>query len=87
VGQKVIGNTAYLTIRTFAPGRITGSGSNVSTLARNLGSAQSGTSLKVSLNGSGRSRRKPLRVKIRVGFLPKSKSFGNSVAYTTVTYR
>jgi hypothetical protein len=87
VGQKVIGRTAYLTIRTFAPGRISGSGSNVSTVARNLGSAQSGTSLKVSLNGSGRSRRKPLRVKIRVGFLPRSKSFGNSVAYTTVTYR
>lgn len=87
VGQKVIGRTAYLTIRTFAPGRITGSGPNVSTAARNLGSAQSGTSLKVSLNGSGRSRRKPLRVKIRVGFLPKSKSFGNSVAYATVVYR
>jgi hypothetical protein len=84
VGQKVIGNTAYLTVRTFAPGRISGSGSNVSTVVRHLNSAQSGTSLKVSLNGS---RRKPLRVKIRVGFVPKSKSFGNSVAYATVVFR
>ncbi|HEX7609227.1 MAG TPA: hypothetical protein VF380_01015, partial [Solirubrobacteraceae bacterium] len=87
VGKKVIGKTAYLTIRTFAAGRISGSGANVSTVARNLNSAQSGTSLKVSLNGSGRSRRKPLKVKIRVGFLPKSKSFGNSVAFTTVVFR
>jgi hypothetical protein len=87
VGKRVIGNTAYLTIRTFAAGRITGSGPNVSTVGRNLGSAQSGTSLKISLSGNGRSRRKPLRVRLRVGFKPKSRSVGSSVAYTTVTYR
>jgi hypothetical protein len=86
VGQKVIGNTAYLTVRTFAPGRISGSGSNVITTGRNLSSAQSGTSLKVSLNGYGASH-KPRKVKIRVGFNPKSKSFGTSVAYATVYYR
>ena len=87
VGKKVIGNTAYLTVKTFAPGRISGSGSNVTTVARWLNSAQSGAGLHVPLNGAGRSRGKPLSVKIRVGFYPKNKSAGTSTTYTTVTFR
>ena len=87
VGKKVIGNTAYLTVKTFAPGRISGSGSNVTTVAKWFNSAQSGAGLKVSLNGAGLSHGKPLNVKIRVGFYPKNKSAGSSVTYTTVTFR
>ena len=32
VGHKVVGNTAYLTVRTFAAGRISGSGKGLSTV-------------------------------------------------------
>ena len=87
VGQKVIGNVAYLTIKTRAAGRISGSGSNVTTVARNLDTAKESVGLAVPLNGSGRSHGKPLKVKIRVGFLPKNKALSTSVAYTTVTFR
>lgn len=85
IGHKVVGNTAYLTIKTFAAGRISGSGSGVSTVTRSLGAAHNAVTLKVPLSSSGRSRRKPLKVKIRVGFVPKKGA--HSVAYATVTFR
>ncbi len=87
VGQKVVGDTAYLTIRTYSAGRISGSGPNLSTVARNLGSAQKTASLKVPLSSGGRSKGRPLRVRVRVGFFPKKKGAPTSVAYTTVTFR
>ena len=34
VGHKVVGNTAYLTVKTFAAGRISGSGANLATVVR-----------------------------------------------------
>jgi hypothetical protein len=87
VGKKVVGNTAYLTIRTFEAGRISGSGPNLSTVARHLGSAQKQASLKVPLSGGGRSKGRPLSVRVRVGFFPKKHGAATSVAYTTVTFR
>ena len=36
IGQKVSGNTADLTVKTFEAGRVSGSGSNLSTVARAL---------------------------------------------------
>ena len=39
------------------------------------------------LNSYGRSHGKPLKVKIRVGFYPKTKGLYTSTAYTTVTFR
>jgi hypothetical protein len=86
VGAKVVGSTAYLTVQTFAAGRISGKGSNLSTVFRQLGSAQNTASLKVPLSRSGLSRRRPFKVKVRVGFVPKAKG-PTSVAYTTVTFR
>jgi hypothetical protein len=87
VGQKVVGNTVYLTIRTYSAGRISGSGPNLSTVARNLGSAQKTASLKVPLSSGGRSKGRPLRVRVRVGFFPKKKGAPTSVVHTTVTFR
>ncbi len=87
VGQKVVGNTAYLTVRTYSAGRISGSGPNLATVARQLGSAQKTASLKVPLTSAGRSKGRPLRVRVRVGFFPKKKGAATSVAYTTVTFR
>ncbi len=86
VGHKVIGKTAYLTIQTFAPGRISGSGSGVTTVARTLSAATRSATLKVPLSRSGRGKRKPLKVKIRVGFLPKGKG-AHSTATVSVTFR
>jgi hypothetical protein len=88
-GQKTVGNTAYITVQTYAPGRISGSGSNLATTYRHLNNAQKTATLKVPLSSGGRSKGKPLKVKLRVGFVPKKKSpgLGDSAATTTVTFR
>jgi len=87
VGQKVVGDTAYLTVQTYAPGRLSGRGPNLATVYRSLGQAQKTASLKVPLTTSGRFKGRPLRVRVRVGFVPKKKGAASSVAYTTVTFR
>jgi hypothetical protein len=86
VGHKVVGNTAYLTIETYAAGRISGSGKSLSTIRRTLNAASKATTLKIPLSKSGRSRRRPFKVKIRVGFVPKKKG-AHSTASVTVSFR
>jgi len=85
LGRKVVGNTAYLTIQTFAAGRISGSGFGLGTVYRTLSSAARYATLKVGLSNTGRSLPKPLRVKIRVGFTPTRRG-AHSVAFVTVTF-
>jgi hypothetical protein len=87
VGQKVVGSTAYITVQTFSAGRISGKGANVGTVFRGLSRAERTATLKVSLTRAGRNRRRPLRVKLRVGFVPKKKGTPSSAAFTTVTFR
>jgi hypothetical protein len=87
VGQKVVGTTAYITVQTFSAGRISGKGSNLGTVFRGLSKAARTATLKVSLTRAGRGRGRPLRVKLRVGFVPKKKGTPSSVTYTTVTFR
>jgi hypothetical protein len=86
VGKKVIGNTAYITVQTYAAGRISGSGSNLATTYRKLSKAEKTATLEVSLSRAGQRRGRPLKVKLRVGFVPKTKSVGNSASTTTVTF-
>jgi hypothetical protein len=86
VGQKVIGNTAYLTVQTYSPGRISGSGPNLSTVARHLNQAQKSASLQVPLSRAGRGKGRPFSTRVRVGFFPKKKGAPTSVAYTTVRF-
>jgi hypothetical protein len=85
IGHKVIGNTAYLTVKTFAAGRVSGTGNGVSRASRSFSGAQNAATLKVPLSSSGKARRKPLKVKIRVGFVPRKGA--HSTTYVTVTYR
>jgi hypothetical protein len=85
-GKKVIGNTAYITVQTYSAGRISGSGSNLKTVYRHLGKAEKTATLKVPLSNAGLRRGRPLRVKLRVGFVPKTKSNGNSASTTTVIF-
>jgi hypothetical protein len=87
VGEKTIGNTAYITVQTFEAGRISGSGSNLASTYRYLGRAEKTATLKVPLSRRGRSRGRPLRVRLRVGFVPKKHGAPKSAATRTVTFR
>ena len=87
VGGKVIGSTAYITVRTFAPGRVSGSGGGLATVFRHLGRASNAATLKVPLSRSGRRRGRPFTVRLRVGFVPNNRRTSSSVAFTTVTFR
>jgi hypothetical protein len=84
VGHKVIGRTAYLTIKTFAAGRISGKGPGVATVSRRLRGAVNATTLKVPLR---RGANGPRKVRLRVGFLPKNRKLGSSAATVTVFFR
>ena len=79
VGHKLVGRTAFLTIKTFAAGRISATGAGVGRTSRTLNGASNATTLKVSL-----SRGRPSRTKIRIGFVPKQKKVGSSSANVTV---
>ncbi len=87
VGHKVVGNTAYITVQTFAPGRISGKGSGLGTTFRRFGSAQRRATLKVALSGGARGRRRPFNVRLRVGFLPRSRGLRPSAAFVTLRFR
>jgi hypothetical protein len=82
VGHKVIGNTAYLTVKTFGAGRISGGGSHLATAFKRVGGAVT-TSLKVPLR---RGAHGPLTTTVRVGFVPKHRG-ASSAAFVTVHFR
>jgi hypothetical protein len=86
--HRTSGTTAVMTVQLPAAGRISGSGPDLQTVARHLGNGGKAT-LNVSLTGTGREilrRFRQLRIKVRVGFVPKKKG-ANSKAYATVTFR
>jgi hypothetical protein len=85
-GRKVVGNTAYLSVQTYSPGRISGKGNDLATVFRNLSQAQRSASLKVPLSSAGRRRGRPFSTRVRVGFVPKKKGAPTSVAYATVRF-
>jgi len=86
VGHKVVGSTAYITVQTFAPGRVSGKGASVATRFRKLARAQKKATLKVPLSRKGRARHRPFKVKLRIGFVPKAKGQRSSVAFVTVRF-
>ena len=53
IGKKVAGNTAYLTVKTFEAGRVSGSGNNLTTVAHHYNGAVKSASLKVPLSPAG----------------------------------
>jgi hypothetical protein len=87
VGHKAVGNTLFLTVQTFAPGRVSGKGGGLATRFRRFGKAQKRATLKVPLSRRGRSRHKPFKVRVRVGFLPRAKGAPSSAAFVTVRFR
>ena len=87
VRHRVRGNAVYLTVQTYAPGRLSGSGKHLSSVSRKLGKAQKAVTLKVPLSRAGRHHKRPLKVRVRVGFAPKSKGEPRSVAYVTIRFK
>jgi hypothetical protein len=87
VGHKAVGNTLFLTVQTFAPGRVSAKGGGLGTVFRRFGRAQQRATLRVPLSGAGRSRSKPFSVRVRVGFLPRAKGAPSSAAFVTVRFR
>ncbi len=87
VRHRVRGNTAYLTVQTYAPGRLSGKGNNLASVSRSLKQAQRTVTLKVPLSRAGRRHKRPLKVRVRVGFVPKSKGEPRSIAYVTVRFK
>jgi hypothetical protein len=81
IGHKTSGNTVILNVKTFSAGRISGSGSGLTTVARHLKGANGNATLKVPRSGN----RRPFTAKVRVGFVPKKKG-PTSVAYVTVKF-
>jgi hypothetical protein len=85
VGVKVIGNSVFVTVQTFGAGRISASGSGLTSASRKLKSATRGAGLKLTLTSRGRSRHRPIHIKLRVGFVPTRGA--HSTATKTVTFR
>jgi hypothetical protein len=88
LSQHVRGHKALVTVKVPAAGRVSGSGTNLSTVYRHPGKAKKVT-LEVPLSRSGQSAlaaRSPLAVRVRVGFLPKAKG-SSSVAHATVVFK
>jgi len=87
VGQKVVGNVAYITVQTYSAGRISGSGSGLATVYRHLAKAYRTATMKVPLARAGQRRGRPFKVRLRVGFVPTKRSVGNSASSVTLTFR
>lgn len=86
VGHKVVGSTAYITVQTYAPGRISGKGSGLATRFRKFSKAQKKATIKVPLTRRAQGRHRPFKVKVRVGFVPKAKGAQGSVSFVTVRF-
>jgi hypothetical protein len=86
VGHKVVGNTAYITVQTYAAGRISGKGSGLATRFRKFSKPQKKATIKIPLSRRGQSRHRPFKVRVRVGFVPKAKGARGSVSFVTVRF-
>jgi hypothetical protein len=88
LSSRVSGHRAFLTVKAPAAGRVSGGGSNLSTVHRHPGKAQKVT-LEVPLSSAGLralAARSPLAVRVRVGFLPRAKG-SSSAAFATALFR
>ena len=93
VSHRVVAHKLILKIKTFAAGRISVKGRNLKTVSRRLGKASTVT-LKIPLSRGGlkalrktRHKHHRLKVRVRVGFVPKQKGESSSAASATVKFK
>jgi hypothetical protein len=90
VSHRTSNHMAILKVQAPAAGRVSGSASNLRTTYVHTSKAQTIT-IKVPLSNAGvralRRSNHHLKIKVRVGFLPKAKGAATSVAYATVIFR
>jgi hypothetical protein len=86
VGRKVVGSTAFITVRTPAAGRVSAGGRHLVRVVRSLSRATKAATLRVPLTRASRHHRRALHVRVRVGFVPR-KHGPHSSASATVTFR
>jgi hypothetical protein len=89
VRRKIKGHTLILTVQTFAAGRLIATGKNLKTASRRVRKAST-TTLKLKLSRAGLSavrRHHPLKLRVRVRFVPSHKGEARSSASTTVKLR
>ena len=82
VGHKVVGRTAFITVQTFAAGRVTARGRKLRTNSRRLSKATKAATLRVPLSSHVRRHHRKLSVRLRVGFAPTKKGASSSAAVT-----
>ncbi len=89
VSHRVAGHNLILKVRTFAAGRISVKGNNLRARFRRVGKAST-TTLKIPISRGGlRSLRRHgrLKVRVRVGFVPKQQGAPSSAASVAMTFR
>jgi hypothetical protein len=86
VRKRVIGNAVFVTVKAFEAGRVSGTGPNLRPVYRHLRHAGM-TTIKVPLSRRGRSRGRPFRLRLRIGFLPRNRRARTSVANSTLFFR
>jgi hypothetical protein len=83
--HRVRGNAAFVTVETFAGGRVSGSGGGLATVYRHVrGPAR--ITLRVPLSRAGEGRGRPFGTRVRVGFVPSRRSERASVSFTGVRF-
>jgi hypothetical protein len=82
VGHRVIGSTAFISVRTVTGGRVSASGRFVHTVFRRLRGASGSALIKAPLSRAGHGR----SIRIRVGFVPSNRKLSSSVAFVTVRF-
>jgi hypothetical protein len=89
VRRKVAGHRLILTVETPAAGRVIVTGRGLKSASRSVRRAGT-TTLKIPLSGAGRRALRshhPLKVRVRVRFVPRQKGEPGSSASTTVSFR
>jgi hypothetical protein len=90
VSHKVVGHKLVLKVKTFAAGRVSVKGKNLKApLYKRLAKAMT-TTIKIPLSRKGLAalaRHRKLKIKVRVGFVPKQKAESVSAASVGVTFK
>jgi hypothetical protein len=83
--HRVRGNAAFVTVQTFAAGRVSGGGASLATVYRRLRGPATIT-LRVPLSRSGQGRGRPFSTRLRVGFVPSARREHASISFAGVRF-